>query len=216
MFKRKWHWALTVIIILCLGGITFLLTPKIENQEPIKIYTAVTQDPETNANKENNKTKTETTAEHSPDYKHGHPHETLPHSPVEETNTGSDEYDWQDDSTFDVTLSKSDPWMQTYPEQESTDVTDDTYPPQDWYKTEDPQLRAEYFYAQLLKQFGNIPEVHTVGEHRLQMAQKVPIHIDKYIEYLEACNTLWPDPDTSSLINDMRKDKAKGIKFIFK
>lgn len=106
-------------------------------------------------------------------------------------------------------------WEQTDPEQESTDVTDDIYPPRDWYKTEDTELRAEYFHAQLLKQFGDISEVHIIGEHTLRMAKKQPIHVDKYIGYLHALQVLLPDDKTSKLIDDIQKDKAQGVEFIF-
>ena len=35
-------------------------------------------------------------------------------------------------------------------------------PPPDWYKTEDPELYNKYYFAQLLKQFGDIPELRYI------------------------------------------------------
>ena len=47
------------------------------------------------------------------------------------------------------------------------------------------------------------------------LTRKQPIHIDKYIEYLQALQVLWPDDKTSKLIDDIQKDKAQGVEFIF-
>ena len=44
---------------------------------------------------------------------------------------------------FDDSSPKVDSWEQTYPEQNSTDAIDDTYPPQDWYKTKDCEFSDE-------------------------------------------------------------------------
>ncbi len=134
----------------------------------------------------------------------------MPHSHGAETITHSREPDWRDDRAFNVTLPKSDPWQQAYPESESTDVVDDTYPPRDWYKTEDPELRAEYFYAQLLNQFGDIPEVHTVGEYELNIARGVPPTLGKIEAYLEANYHLFPNEKTKKAIEDFHEIKALG------
>ena len=167
MFKRKWHWILAAVV-LCIGGIVLVFKSKTETQEPIKIYKAVTVDPETNPIKGTNKEETSITTSHSHDrnhdHSHAHSHETAPHSHAEETNSHNGEYDWQDDGVFDVTLPKSDPWKQTHPESEPTDTADDIHPPRDWYKTEDPELFIKYFRAQLIKQFGDIEEVHTIAD----------------------------------------------------
>ncbi len=131
--------------------------------------------------------------------------ETQPRA-LTDRDTGTD---WRDDPAFDDTFVKKDPWKQTYPQQTSTDDTDDTYPPRDWYKTEDPELHAEYFYAQLLKQFGDIPEVHIIGEHKLQIARKVPITDDQWIKYLEASQVVWPNEKNAELLEALQKDKEK-------
>ena len=210
MFKRKWSWILAIVVVLCIGGIAFFLKPKTETQEPIKTYKAVTPTPKTSPTKETRKEETGITPPHSHDHSHGHSHETVPHSHAEETHISSSEYDWQDDSTFDVTPPKSDPWKQTHPGSETTDTVDDTYPPRDWYKTEDPELRAEYFYAQLLKQFGDIPEVHTVGEYDLDVARGEPLTLGKIEAYLEANYHLFPNEKTKKAIEDFQELKASG------
>lgn len=149
---------------------------------------------------------------HVHDHSQGDSHETGPHSHAAETNTHSDEYDWRDDSMFDVTPPKNDPWGQTHPVSEPTEAADDTYPPRDWYKTENLELRAEYFYAQLIKQFGDIPEVHTVGEYELDVARGVPLTLGKIEAYLEANYHLFPNEKTKKAIEDFHEIKALGAK----
>lgn len=214
MFKRKWHWILVLLFFLGVGGSLLFLKLKAA-KEPVKIYKVVTPDPKPIPTKVHTKEMDITTPQ-THDHNHEHSHETIPHSHVEETNTNSGEYDWRDDRAFNSTVEKNDPWNQTDQAPEATETTGETYPPLDWHKTKDPELFAEYFYAQLLKQFGDISEVHIIGEHQLNMAKNLPISIDKYIEYLEASHELWPHEKTSKLIEDLQKDKAKGVEWVFK
>ncbi|MDE0555469.1 MAG: hypothetical protein OXI24_14695 [Candidatus Poribacteria bacterium] len=214
MLRKNWYW-IPVVFVMSIGSLMLLSTKP--PPEPIKVYKVVTPDPKPIPTT-SSRIETEVATSHSYDdnegYNHEHFYETAPHSHAAETPISNGEYDWQDEGIFDSSLPKVDPWEQTYPEQETT-APDDTYPPRDWYKTKDPELRAEYFYAQLLKQFGDIPEIHIIGEHTLQMAKRQSIHIDKYIEYLHALQFLWPDGKTSKLIDDVQKDKARGVEFIF-
>lgn len=210
MFKRKWYWAPIAVVVLCISGVVLFLKPKTETQEPIKTYKVVTPEPKTSPTKETGKKETGITLSHSHDHSHEHSHETVPHSHAERTNINSSEYDWQDDSVSDVTLPKSDPWKQPHSESQPIDPADDTYPPQDWYKTEDPELRAEYLYAQLLKQFGDIPEVHTVGEHNLNIAKGAPQTLGEIEAYLEANYYLFPNEKNKKAIEDFHKIKASG------
>ena len=219
MFKRKWSWASTALVVLCISGIVLFLKPKTETQEPIKIYKVATPDPKTSPTKETGKEETDLTPSHSHDHNHDHSHEhsheAVPHDHAEETNTSSSGYDWRDDSVSDVTLPKSDPWKQTHIESEPTNTVDDTYPPRDWYKTEDPVLRAEYFYAQLLKQFGDIPEVHTIGEYELNAAKGVPQTLGDIENHLEANYSLFPNEKNKKAIEDFQEIKASGATMSF-
>ena len=43
--------------------------------------------------------------------------------------------------------------------------------PTNWSQTEDRELRAKYYHAQLLKQFGNIPAVHIVAARERKKAK---------------------------------------------
>ena len=134
-----------------------------------------------------------------------------------------DVYDWRDDNVFDSLHEKTDPWSQIY--QDGGEFSNDdaknsedeeTYPPLDWYKTKDPELRAEYLYAQLIKQFGDTPEVQAIGEYEIKAAQGIPPTLDEYIEFLEAHVFLWPNDTTLRTIKEMRRIKAGGENIIFK
>ena len=43
--------------------------------------------------------------------------------------------------------------------------------PTNWEQTKDRELRAKYYHANLLKQYGNIPADHNVTEHQRMKAQ---------------------------------------------
>ena len=43
--------------------------------------------------------------------------------------------------------------------------------PTNWSQIEDSELRAKYYHAQLLKQFGNIPAVHIVAAREQKKAK---------------------------------------------
>lgn len=77
--------------------------------------------------------------------------------------------------------------------------------PPDWYTTEDPILRAEYLRAQLVKQFGDIPQVHTVAEWHLKAPMGITrVPIDEYIAFLEAQLHLWPSDVTRRTLENAR------------
>ncbi len=130
-----------------------------------------------------------------------------------------DVYDWRDDHVFDTLQEDTDPWSETY--QTGDEVSDadtnkseeaETYPPKDWYKTKDPELRAEYLYAQLIKQFGDTPEVQVIGDYELKAAQGIPPTLHEYIEFLEAHVYLWPNDQTLSTLKEMRRIRAENDK----
>ena len=65
--------------------------------------------------------------------------------------------------------------------------------PENWEQTEDPVVYVKYFRAQLLKRFGNIPEVHTVADMELKKRQGPALTHDEQITYLKALYKLSPD-----------------------
>ncbi|RKU33482.1 hypothetical protein C6496_21990 [Candidatus Poribacteria bacterium] len=218
MFKRKWHGALTVFVALCVGVGVLFLRPKMENPETIRIYKVVTPDLKPRPTKSGIE-ETDVVPSHShghnDDSSHKHFHGAESHSHAAETPISNGESDWRDDGVFDSSSSEVNPWEQTYLEQEFID-TDDTYPPRDWHKTENPELRAEYLHAQLLKQFGDIPEVHIIGEYHLEhIARGKKRTYNIHLTYLEALNTLFPNAGTANTITEMKQAKANGVKFVY-
>ena len=192
-----------------------MLTLFVTFAPPIKVYSAVTPTPKPAATVQTSAEKTDIPGQYGHDHNHGHSHETVPHSHEEETIIHSKESDWRDDGAFDVTLPKSDPWQQSSPVSKSTDAVDDTYPPRDWYKTEDPELRAEYLYAQLTKQFGDTPEVQAIGDYELKVARGIPPSLEEYTDYLEAHYHLFPNKQNRQTLDNLRKAITSGNEIIF-
>ncbi|MCY3741509.1 MAG: hypothetical protein OXH00_10850 [Candidatus Poribacteria bacterium] len=81
-------------------------------------------------------------------------------------------------------------------ERPEPEKTDDIYIPDKWYKTRDPLLRNDYFLAVLIKQFGDIPEVHAIAEYQRKRIQGLHVTAEAYNAYLDAQKRLWPDRET--------------------
>lgn len=64
-------------------------------------------------------------------------------------------------------------------------------PPPDWPETEDPVLHKKYYFAQLLKQFGDIPEVRYIIAFDLK--PKDNITLEQAIALSEAMYRLFPN-----------------------
>ena len=176
--------------------------------EPIKIYKATQPTPKLRP------LQTDTAATQSttpPEHSHDPPQEQGSHDHATVSTEKSEKYDWRDDPAFDDTLVKNDPWKQTYLEHTATEDTDDTYPPKEWYKTEDLVLRAEYYGAQMLKQFGETPEVRTVSDWEVKKAMEITPTHDELITYLEALYHLFPREATLQALNYHRELRAKGV-----
>lgn len=84
--------------------------------------------------------------------------------------------------------------------------------PPHWTHTADPVLRAEYHRAQLVKQFGDIPQVHAVAnwelKHAIASTMEIvwfPFKSGEYITYLEALYHLWPNEANRRTLEDTRK-----------
>ena len=127
-------------------------------------------------------------------HSHSHEHTEDTHTHEADTNTdpletletlSTDVYDWRDDSVLDSFPEETDPWLETdHPGAEKSE-DEETFPPIDWYKTKDPVLRAEYLYAQLIKQFGDTPEVQAIGDYELRAAQGIPQHLMNTSSFLK-------------------------------
>ncbi len=160
---------------------------------------------------------TDMTLTHRP-IPHDHTHDSLQdlghHDHATEETGNRNTYDWRDDTMFDVSQQKGDPWKKGEnrdagtPEHEAAGI----YPPPNWHKTEDPILRAEYYRAQMIKQFGDTPVVQTVSDWELKQAMRSPVTHDEYIHYLEALYHLFPREETLETLNYHRELRAKGVK----
>ena len=213
--KRKWYWVLAAFVVLCIGSFV-IFKPKAP-LEPITIYKATTPTPKPSFPTEPGTEKTSITMQHGPDQGHrqAHPQETAPHTHTAAPPTADDGYDWLDDSAFDATLPQKDPWKQTSAQKVAVEASNseaaEIYPPRNWYKTEDPVLRAEYYGAQMLKQFGDIPEVRTVSDwERKKTMGRIPTH-EELIIYLEALYHLFPREGTLRALNYHRELSTKGV-----
>ena len=82
--------------------------------------------------------------------------------------------------------------------------------PTNWDQTKDPELRAKYYHADLLQQFGNIPAVHIVAEHKRKqlLAQGGFITtLGEQINYAKAQFVLWPNESTRKSLERFLKEK---------
>ena len=73
-----------------------------------------------------------------------------------------------------------------------------------------PNRHAKYFHAQLVQQFGNIPAVHIVAEHKrkqLLAPGGFIADLDELINYAKARYVLWPNESTLKSLEGYLKDK---------
>ena len=67
--------------------------------------------------------------------------------------------------------------------------------PTNWDQTKDPELRAKYYHADLLQQFGNIPAVHIVAareREKILTGVMVFTTADEMVDFEKARYVLWP------------------------
>ena len=81
-------------------------------------------------------------------------------------------------------------------------------PPPDWPKTEDPELRKKYEFAQLLKQFGDIPEVRYIIAFDLK--PKNNLTHEQAIAYSEAIYHIFPNEKNLKALRDIRAVPPEG------
>lgn len=143
--------------------------------------------------------------------------------PHEETRQGAsatkrvlDDDDWRTDEehAHSHTDTHGDPWTQLSSPEDDTMDTEEAYPPPNWRETLDPELYAEYYYAQLIKQFGDVPNIETLADSlavgKFKLKAQIPMTIDEAIAHAEASNTLWPSEDTQRSIENLWEIKASG------
>jgi len=118
------------------------------------------------------------------------------------------EYDWRTDTgpTPPSAYAHSDPWKVV----QGADDDEERTPPVVWFHIADPYARAEAYRAQLIKQFGERAEIHTLAELKPKVWQHIPLTLDEMIRHAEAQLGLWPTEGTRSSIELFKGWKAEG------
>ncbi len=211
LLKENW---LIVIVICVIGGLS-IFRWNASTQKPVTIYKPTQPNDSQTTGEQEGETHPHP---HAPVHDHTHPHDTEPHVEDVETEHQSpqrDTYDWRNDRSVESPAPKPDPWKDVGTPHASTDPSTDSdgdaalYPPPDWPSTEDPVLLAEYFHAQLINQFGDIPEVHIIGERERKRALGIPATLDERIDFLKAQYALWPNERTLRALESLQKEGLK-------
>lgn len=83
--------------------------------------------------------------------------------------------------------------------------------PGDWYNEEDPELKAKYYHAMLIQQFGDIPAVHIEAIfYRLSLlsdGKPIEVSIEDLILRAKAQYLLWPNESNRKVLEDTQKQK---------
>lgn len=212
-FKKIWLFALAGLVVFGLGTHVFLREKT--SSTPMILYKTVTPAPKPRP------LQTDTAATQPPithDHSHNHPHDHGSHDHAAGTTPKPDKYDWRNDNTVETPPPTNNSWKNLTTQQTDQEVPDSEVPqidpPPNWHLTEDPKQYTEYFRAQLIKQFGDRPEVHTLADTALKIRQDIPLTRDEYIADLEAQYALWPDPGTLRALKEVRTiEDASLIRF---
>ena len=85
--------------------------------------------------------------------------------------------------------------------------------PTNWDQTKDRELRAKYYHAHLLQQFGNIPAVHIVAAHERRKAKTSGDYVsytsDEMINFAKAKHLLWPNKPNRDFLEELLKTKLR-------
>ncbi len=146
-----------------------------------------------------------------------HPHEET-RQEASATKRVPDDYDWRTDEghAHSHTDTHGDPWTQlSSPEDDMlAEESEEPYPPLNWPDTLDPALYAEYYRAQIMKQFSDVPAIDrladTLAAGKLKLRAQIPMTLDEALAYNEALNALWPDTDTQRSIAAIKERIATG------
>ena len=84
--------------------------------------------------------------------------------------------------------------------------------PSNWEQTKDGELRAKYYHANLLKQFGNIPAVHIVAareREKILTGVMVFTTTDEMVDFQKARYVLWPTKHNRDSLERVLKTKLR-------
>ena len=146
--------------------------------------------------------------------------QTDPPSPHPHDNSDDEPYDWRTDDHVNIEVEIA-PWQQTFAKEQNEETVDDEaekeepYPPKDWENTKDLVLRAQYLYDVLMIQFGDIAEVHAIGEYETKIAEGTAPTVEEYISFLEAHQKLFPSEQKRELLDEVLKIQSEGGNIVF-
>ena len=116
---------------------------------------------------------------------------------------GPDNFDWRDDDEYPNTQVIRDPWA--VEEASPLLITN--------HEEMTPEELSEATHALRIKQFGDIPEVHTLTEIELKFLKRIPTTVDEDIAYFEAAFHLFPSQEIEHSLTLAKFKKAKGPNF---
>ena len=145
-----------------------------------------------------------------------HTHDKTVQTQVTATKKRPETYDRRTDDEHAHSHTDVDPGAQLSSPDDGTagNELENQYPPPNWRKTLDPELYAEYYRAQLIKQFSDVPQIDVLADalatRKFKVRAKIPMTIDEAIASAEAMYTLWPDEDTLGSIEYLHEIRASG------
>ena len=85
--------------------------------------------------------------------------------------------------------------------------------PINWDQTKDRGLRAKYYHAHLLQQFGNIPAVHIIAAHERKRAKASGDYVSytshEMINFAKAKHLLWPNKPNRDFLEELLESKLR-------
>lgn len=148
-----------------------------------------------------------------------HPHEEGTHQGTSAPKWVPDEDDRRTDEGHAHSHNDGDvdPWWAQLSSPEDDTLNEDSeepYPPRNWSETLDPALYAEYYRAQIMKQFSDVPDIERLADvlaaGKLKLRAQIPMTLDEALAYNEVLNELWPDADTQRSIAAIKDRIATG------
>lgn len=136
----------------------------------------------------------------------------IPQTSTPITEEGQDDTDWRvnDGPGHNHSQVSINPWqvMESLHTEGANEAT-----PQSplWFEIEDLDERAAAYHTQLIKQFGDVPQVHVLAEGWLTLWRGVPMSIDESIRFNEAMNHLYPSESTQKVIQSLKAREASRI-----
>ena len=114
-----------------------------------------------------------------------------------QTHTESDP-DWRNDETHILVPERRASPGNSF--QQNTRLSDPT--------EMDPDELADYLHQNLIRRFGDIPEVHTFIALKRKIFKKEPLSLDEKIDYVSAQLHLFPHPETRKTLKSLQDQRA--------